>query len=340
MRKGFSFCVLLTSFFGASAAAQGIKWHPGHYVMFGTEDSKWQVLQNIQEIGDEPSIKGVQVRIRWYDLETSRGVYDFSKIDAYLAKLRAQPTRKQLVVRVIDRAFNTTSSAGIVPNYLLSSTYKGGVVRNKTGYVARLWEPAVMDRLIALHRAIGRRYDDDLRFEGLATEETTLSLNTPFPAGYSHAALGAQYIRLATGVRSAMPSSNFFLYTNWIGSADVMDDLLQGLVVPRVAAGGSNILPGTKTLGQRVWTGEFGADYRWLLALSSSVETGELRDFTPKQINDWAYNTLRLHHIFWVRNTWAGEPSRRWDTGILPFLRTKPPIRTRCPDSYSVCTRN
>jgi hypothetical protein len=341
MRKGFPvrFLLLTSFFFAASAAAQGIKWHPGHYVMFGTEDSKWQVLQNIAEIGDEPSVKGVQVRMRWHDLETSRGVYDFSDIDAYLAKLRAQPTRKQLVVRVIDRAFNTTSSAGIVPNYLLSSTYNGGVVRSKTGYVARLWEPAVMDRLIALHSAIGRRYDDDVRFEGLATEETTLSLNTPFPAGYSHAALEAQYERLARAVRTAMPSSNFFLYTNWIGSADLMDDLLQALVVPRVAAGGSNIFPGTKTLGQRVWTGEFGADYRWLLALSSSVETGELREFTPKQINDWAYNTLRLHHIFWVRNTWAGDSSRRWHTGILPFLRTNPPIRTRCPDSISVCAR-
>ncbi|HJR71857.1 MAG TPA: hypothetical protein VKA43_17565 [Gammaproteobacteria bacterium] len=342
MRKGFPVGVLLcalTSFFAASAAAQGIKWHPGHYVMFGTDDSKWQVLQNIQEIGDEPSIKGVQVRMRWHDLETSKGVYDFSAIDAYLAKLRAQPTRKQLVVRVIDRAFNTSSSGGIVPNYLLSSTYNGGIVRTKTGYVARLWEPAVMDRLIALHSAIGRRYDDDIRFEGLATEETTLSLNTPFPGGYSHAKLEAQYERLARAVRIAMPSSNFFLYTNWIGSADLMDDLLQSLVVPRAAAGGSNIFPGTKTLGQRVWTGEFGADYRWLLALSSSVEAGELRDYTPKQINDWAYNTLRLNHIFWVRNTWAGDASRRWDTGILPFLRTKPPIRTRCPDSISVCVR-
>jgi hypothetical protein len=76
------------------------------------------------------------------------------------------------------------------------------------------------------------------------------------------------------------------------------------------------------------------------LALSSAVETEELRDHTPQEINDWAYNVLRLHHIFWVRNTWAGDASRRWDTGILPFLRTNPPIRTRCPDSYGICVRN
>ena len=334
----FLFCSI-TIFFTASAAAQGIKWHPGHYVMFSTDDSTSQILRNIEEIGAETSIKGVQVRIRWYDLETAKGLYDFSAIDAYLAKLRAQPTRKQLVVRIIDRDFNATSTAGIVPSYLLSSTYNGGLVRSKTGYVARLWEAAVMDRLIALHTAIGQRYEGDTRFEGLATEETTLALSQPFPAGYSSAALGAQYTRLVTAVRAAMPSSNFFLYTNFVGSASVMDGLMQSLMATRGAAGGSNIVPSNKTQGQQVWTGDFGADYRLLLALSSSVETGELRDYTPRQINDWAYNTLRVHHIFWVRNTWSGDASRRWDTGILPFLRTNPPIRTRCPGSYGVCIR-
>jgi hypothetical protein len=138
-------------------------------------------------------------------------------------------------------------------------------------------------------------------------------------------------------VRNAAPRSNFFLYTNFIGSPTLMDGIFGGLIVSRAGAGGSNIVPGNKTQGQQVWTGEYGVDYRWLLGLSSSVETGELRDYTPRQINDWAYNTLRVQHIFWVRNTWAGDSSRRWDTGILPFLRTRPPIRTRCPDSYSGC---
>lgn len=337
-----SYAWIFAAMFLAAAAptsAQGIKWHPGHYVMFGTEDSRAQVLRNIEEIGAEPAIKGVQVRMRWYDLETSKGVYDFADIDAYLAKLEAQPTRKQLVVRVIDRKFQTNSSSGIVPNYLLSSAYHGGVVRSSTGYVARLWEPAVMNRLIALHSAIGRRYDGDVRFEGLATEETTLSLSTPYPAGYSHAALAAQYERLVAAARSAAPHSGFFLYTNWIGSPTLMDDLMGELLIERGAAGGSNIFPGTKTLGQRVWTGEYGADYRWLLALSSSVESGELRNYTPQRIADWAFNDLHLHYVFWVRNTWAGDASRRWATGILPFLRTKPPTRTRCPDSYAICVR-
>jgi hypothetical protein len=340
MEKGLLASVLgsIVLLLAAPVTAQ-IKWHPGHYMMLGTKDTRLQVLNAIQEIGRESPIKGVQVRMRWYDLEKSKGVYDFSGIDAYLAKLKAQPTRKQLVIRIIDRKFNTTSAWGIVPNYLRTSYYNGGVVRSATGYVARLWEPAVMNRLIALYTAIGRRYDGDVRFEGLATEETTLSLLSPYPSGYSHTKLGYQYKRLTAAARSAMPHSNLFLGTNWIGSVSVMQDLIGSLAGTQSAAGGSNVIPGKKSLGQRVWTGEYGADYRWHLALSSGVEAGELRNFTPKQINDWAYNTLRLHHLFWVRNTWAGDASRRWHTGILPFLRTRPPIRTRCPDSYGWCVR-
>ena len=334
-----SLAVPLILAFTTSVAAQGVKWHPGHYVMLGTENSRALVLRRIDEIGREPAIRGVQVRVRWHDLEKQKGVYDFSMIDAYLARLKAQPTRKQLVVRVIDRKFNTSSAYGIVPDYLRTSAYHGGVVRTQTGYAARIWETSVMDRLIALDKHLAWRYDGNVRFEGLATEETTLGVRSPTPSGYSNATLAWQYRRLVNALAAAMPHSNFFLYTNFIGSSSLMDGLMQTLMRAPGAAGGSNVVPGRKSLGQKVWTGVYGADYRWILPLSSSVETGELRSYTPRQINDFAYNQLHLNYIFWVYNTWAGDASRRWATGILPFLRTKPPFRSACPSNYGICRR-
>jgi hypothetical protein len=340
IRASMVFFALLAA---SSATAQGIKWHPGHYVTLAGNDSLAQHLAQIDELGAESAVKGVQVRIWWHQLEPTKGVYDFSLIDAYLNRLKAQPTAKRLVVRIMERRFNTSSQLRIVPDYLrYDPLYKGGLVQTSTGYAARLWEPLVMNRLIALYQAIGKRYDTEARFEGVASEETTLSLAS-FPAGYSHAALKDQYCRLANAVRAAMPSTNFFLYTNWIGSADLMSSLIQDLTVPAVAASGPDVIPDAMTLGQKVWTGVYGADYRGTLALASSVETGELGgnlgDYTPQQINDFAYNTLYLSHIFWIRNTWAGDSSQRWHTGILPFLRTKPPFRGRCPSSYGVCLK-
>jgi hypothetical protein len=75
---------------------------------------------HIDEIAREPVIKGVQVRIWWHELERSKGSYNFSKVDAYLKKVKSLPVPKRLVVRIMDRENNTTSRNGIVPSYLLS----------------------------------------------------------------------------------------------------------------------------------------------------------------------------------------------------------------------------
>jgi hypothetical protein len=340
------FSVAILTLVGISAAeAQSIKWHPGHYMTMANGASQAQHFSHIDEIGKEPAIKGVQVRIWWYELEPSKGIYDFSKIDAYLNRLKSQSAEKRLVVRIMDRAFSTTSRARIVPDYLLSDPqYNGGVVRTKNGYAARLWEKPVMDRLIALYQAIGTRYDSDNYFEGLQSGETTLGLNGSKPPGYSVTTLAQQYKRFAAEARRTMPRTNLFFATNWLGPDEVMGSLVQSFVEPAVGVGGPNTQPDNPTQGQRVWIGQMGADFRGTLAISSSVESTELGgshgDFTPKQIYDFAYNTLRVNYLFWSRNTWNGDAGQQWQTGILPFLRTNPPTRAGCPTSYGLCATN
>lgn len=334
----------LVALAAATSVTAGVKWHPGHYVMLNGDSSEATHFSQIDEIASEPVIKGVQVRVWWYQIERSKGVYDFSRIDDYLRKLKSLPSAKRLVVRIMDRRFGTSSRSNIVPNYLLTeSIYNGGVTASKNGYVARLWEAPVMDRLIALYRAVGARYDGDAYFEGVATEETTLGFGskTP-PASYSNTALTKQYQRFAAAARDAMPRTNLFLYTNFLGSDTLMADLIQDLVAPQLGAGGPNVLPSEMTQGQRVWTGQTGADYRGRLAIGNSVEAGELGgslgNFTPKQIYDFAYNTLYVDHLFWVRNTLSGSAAQRWSTGILPFLKNNnPPTRTKCPAAYGIC---
>jgi hypothetical protein len=200
-----------------------------------------------------------------------------------------------------------------------------------------------MDRLIDLYRRIGWRYDGNPDFEGIHTEETTLSLGSPFPSGYSWEKLENQYTRLLKRARLAMPRTNIFMGANWLGSTNLMQDFIQFLPDHRISAGSSNIIPNRINHGQRVWTGEFGADYRGYLAISNSIEAGELGgssgDFTPAQINDYAYDKLHANYLFWVRNTWSGDSSQRWNTGILPFLRTGPRIRTACPTNYGICVQ-
>lgn len=334
--------ILLGAACGASA--QGVKWHPGHYMILNGKDSVSMHLRHIDQIGAERTIKGVLVRIWWHELETSYGRYDFSSIETYLRRLRAQPTPKRLFIRIMDRRFdNSRSYWGIVPGYLRSDPrYGGGIVRTNKGWAARLWEPEVMERLIALYRAIGSRFDADEHFEGFFTEESTLSLPYPYPASYSHEALARQYQRFIDQVKPAMPRSNLFFNVNWIGSSRLMTDLVQAMVPSSTGAGGSDTLPDRMTLGQRVVMGDYGADYRWELPIASGVEAselgGHLGSYYPADLARYAYEHLHVHYMFWARNTWLGDERQRWYTGILPLLRTNPPVRTRCPNAYGICS--
>ncbi len=340
-RSPFLSTALVTLLAANGAAAQAVKWHPGHYMLLNGNDPIQTQLADIDEIGGIGAIKGVQARIWWYQLEPSKGVYDFSRIDAYLSRLKRQSTTKRLVVRIMDRRFNTTSRLQIVPDYLRSAYYGGGIVKSRTGYVARLWDERVMDRLATLYKVIGARYDGDPYFEGVSTEETAMALDAPYPSGYSTAALKTQYQRLASAATHAMPHSNVFVYANWLGGASDMGSLIQSFVATRTGAGGPDVVPYDMTLGQEVVTGVHGADYRSLLPVGSSVEGaelgGHLGNFSPRQINDFAYNTLRLNYVFWSRNTWSGGKSQQWSTGILPFLRTNPPFHGTCPAAYASC---
>jgi hypothetical protein len=304
-------------------------------------DSLATHLKNIKEIGGVAAIEGVQIRVWWHDLEPAKGVYDFSRIDAYLSALATQPTPKRLVIRVMDRRFNTSSPDGIVPSYLRSNYWDGGVARSKTGYVARLWDPRIMQREIALFQALGKRYDSHPLLEGFATEETALGLRAPYPDGYSTATLEAQYERFAKAVHPTILHTNLFIYTNWLGGDATMTRLLQALIVPQVAAGGPDIVPNDPTQAQQIYSGMKGSDFRGVLPLAGSAEAAELGGngpgFTPQQIHAYAASVLHLNYVFWARNTWAGTASQQWKTGILPFLKTAPPVHTACPTSYGVC---
>ena len=324
--------------------AQNVKWHPGHYVSLnnGTEAERFR---QIEEVARESALKGVQLYIWWYELEKSKGVYDFSKIDALLKKMKAQAVPKRLIVRVMERRFGTSTKTGIVPSYLLSdSIYKGGVAYQQpnNSVVARLWEPAVMDRLIALYRALGTRYNSDPYVEGFATEETAIGFaSNQIPSGFSTSALLKQFLRFASSARTTMPQTNLFMFTNFLGSDANMGSLIQALYQNDQGVGGPSTIPNRYTQGQKVWTGGTGANYRGLVGIATGLEEpvfgGKHGDWSPKQIGDWAYNSLGTTHMIWFRNTWVGTSSQRWSTGILPYLRTNPPTRTKCPTVYGTC---
>lgn len=339
-----------------SDSGTAIKWHPGHYMRLPENASQSNHFSQIDELASEAAFRGVSLRLFWYELETSKGVYDFSTIDAYLDKLKkvnasvrrtAGLPEFRLIVHVHERKFNASTPSGIVPNYLLTeSAYNGGVAQTKNGYIARHWEQPVMDRFIALWQALGKRYDADPYLVAITTGETTMGFgSTGPPDSYSPAAMHAQWRRLISAARVAAPHTSIVLNTNMLGTDEQMKETLNHLVSQRAAAGGPDILPGETLQAQRIWTGAVGGvDYRGNLAILHSMDAAGLGggqgDYLPQEVFDFAYKTLKVNYLIWARNTWVGTAAQQWTTGILPVIRANPALHSACPKSYQSCKQN
>lgn len=335
------------------SSSSGIKWHPGHYMRLSDGDSQSSQFSHIDQIATESALRGVALRVYWYELEPSRGVYDFSKVDDYLEKLKKinSASRRpsglpefRLVLNLHERKFSSASPNGIVPNYILSDgAYNGGVAETKNGFVARLWEPAVMDRFIALWQALGKKYDAEPYLEAMTTAETTLGFGsvTP-PSSYTKEGMHVQWRRLISAARAAAPRTNIVLNTNSLGTDEQMQATIDYVMGQRAAVGGPDILPGEILQSQRIWTGKVGGvDYRGKVAIIHSMDAAGLGggqgNYTPKEVVDFAYSTLKVNYLMWARNTWAGTTAQQWNSGILPVIRAHPTLHSTCPTSYQSC---
>ena len=157
----------------------GIKWHPGHYytIQNWANDDPIYMAQVYKELEATPALRGMQLRYLWGWLEKSPGVYDFSSIDKHLEKLTAM--NKRLVIQVQTKSFEANWK--LIPDYLKSPEYEDGAFAfsnwgSKTidGRNIKLWNPQVRNRLIALFKALGERYNSHPNFEGIGMIETAM----------------------------------------------------------------------------------------------------------------------------------------------------------------------
>ena len=317
-----------------------IKWNPGHYMLVFRGESMSTVLQSrVPEICREPALKGLQYRVQWHDLEPARGQYDFRAIDDLYEALAA--CDKRLVLQIMAVEFGTTSTAEIVPEYILKeSQFNGGVAKTNSGYMARLWEAPVMDRLLQLSAALAARYDTKPFFEAIVLAETATS---GVESGYSPEAWIGQLKRSIPVMVSQWPSTNVIVFNNYLqGSSDQQFvDFVNFLRTSRAVLGGPDVLPpphsGSKS--ERIYRGEIGGkDLRGLMPVAFAVQTPELGgkegSFTPAELAEHCVGTNRCGHMFWIRNVNVGGTEQNWDTGILPFIRRQPATHRSCPASY------
>jgi hypothetical protein len=324
-------------------ATTGIKWHPGHYMSIRNGHKYDSLdLRYVGMLANEPTVTGILRDWKWRDIETSKGVYDFSEIDAFVNALQSLPTPKRIIIRIENRIFGGHTGTA-VPEYLQNDpTYLGGSVPMSSGVVARIWDAPVMDRLIALMQALAQRYDSNPYVEGISSSETAIGFSAayPAPATFSSSALLTQLQRYTDAARLAWAHSNIFVETNYLGSDSQMQAFINTSVSDQAVVGGPDVVPGRDLQSDKVVNGEKGSgtDYRGVVAIKAEVQTPELGEkwsFEPNALYDLAYTVNRCNFMLWDRNDFYGGPDQKWTTGILPFIRSvNGKTVSVCPSSY------
>jgi hypothetical protein len=306
----------------SSPAPSAKKFNPGHYMLPYTGETQANLLKRVEEVCNEPALKGIQMRALWATLESASGQFTFGNIEQIYQRLAT--CKKRLILEVWAVNFDGQSN-GIVPSDL-----EGRLAPTAKGYIAKLWEPVVMDRLIALYKALGQRFDGEPYFEGVIFTETATG---DVGSGYTAAAFIAQLTRGAKAIRAAWPTSQVIVFNNFIQDSTTQQavDFMKTLYETGIATGGPDILPPPHegTLGEKVYRGELGStDYRGKMVAGFSVQVPELGGskgtYTPRQLFDHCVYTNKCRYMFWVRNTESGGAPQKWSTGILPFIRANP----------------
>ncbi len=144
-----------------------LRFHPGHYVLNSGQSISQATLD---EIANNPDVRGVSNVYDWVSLESAMGVYDFSAIAADLAAVKS--INKRLMVMIRDKSFSGNPFLP-VPAYMHTPEYSGGYIgADQVGYVAKHWVAAVNARHTALIQALGAAFSDDPFVEVVKTAES------------------------------------------------------------------------------------------------------------------------------------------------------------------------
>jgi hypothetical protein len=338
---------------GVAHAATAVKYRPGHYVwpdgFYWSADKQINDFRAIDEIAANPYVKGIKIDFNWAYFEKTAGDYSggFAIVDAYLDKLSKAPAEKNLILHVTERSFGNPTT-NVYPSYVINNgwvavrpegeSWSGGLVS-----AARMWQPEVMDRLIAMSRAYAARYDAHPRLAMYGLNETALGVQG---SGYSNSAYYAQLKRWFTASKTAWTRTPVRLSANYAGSDTDMLSLFSqattAVVNGGAAVGGPDPelpLPDvTRTIqANRLFRGEGGGtDLRGVVPWVGEVQAmglGVKYTETPAEIFDYEFTTMHANYMIWMRNTWTGGDAQKWPA-ILAYINsiqgrihTAPPTR-------------
>jgi hypothetical protein len=283
-----------------SASGSGRKYHPGHYtILVHNADTQVFMAKALQ-----PGMVGIAKRYYWRNLEPTQGVYDFSLIKSDLAWAAAHGMR---FVVVLDYKTFKDEKAG--PAYL--DSYE---LHNKAGgYTLELWSPVVVARYNALVKALGAQIDGNSSFEGIANQESALSLDsaTLNAHGYSAEKYRDALINMLSAATVSLPTSRVFWYMNYlVGNQSYIGTIAAAVAPLGVVMGGPDDWPDNQSLETAAYP--YYTQFDGKMPLFIQVEdinyaqphkTGgyTTQDWTMQELYGFALTKLHVNYMFWMQ---------------------------------------
>jgi hypothetical protein len=344
------------------------KWNPGHYLLPTRQWSTQDIEAALAEPGNH--LEGIQIYCAWRALEPRKDVYDFSCVQRRVEL--AATHGKHVFLSVGERTFRDTDEFP-VPEYLLTDPeYHGGVEpKVHGGYQARLWDPAVVERINRLMTELGATFDDNVAFEGINFEESVLGIDETTADGYSRQALVDGMLSIIGATVAAFPRSTVLQYMNW-GPPEILD-LVHELHPAGAGMGGPDLVPdqGRFDYKPRIPAYDHYPTHAGLMPLGTAVQTPNLvrpewffeycpgnpnspecrqdkagnyvkrkGDFTLGSFWEMALDTLRLNYVFWAgvgvhATSWEQNRYRYLWADILGEINARQgQIRDACPENH------
>lgn len=365
-----------------------IKWNPGHYMASGAVMSAGRTLSYVRpemdDLNHQNHVLGYRAWFTWGALEPTQGHYDFSVVDSLLARLKTaydHPKRLVIGLWVYGQHALEPNDGRTIPLYIQQDPAYGASPvadshgwwgRNANGkstgmYALALYNPAVMDRFIALVQALGQHLDSEGYFEALVIQEDAsvaqaASAFPPVDPNYSDDAWLTQLERLLTAATTAFPHTSVVMQNTWFDRPRSGIALEQWMAAHRIAPGSpdswgqssisksgtAKLSDGIKTLmGVDTYGGT--VDLRAQMSAMMEVQSPDMMGtyfesvggpWTPIDFINAFNQTYKASHVFWTHlagNESLGSggvpPLVKW-SNLAPVLEANPLTNTGYPANY------
>lgn len=283
-------------------------------------------------------ISGAQIIYSWKQLEPKKDVYDFSKIEKDLNFLSTK--HKKLFIQLQDRSFEPTVFN--VPDYIRQDkVYYGGIAMQydfpgegkpiNSGWVPRVWDPAVQKRFQLLIQKLAIQFDG--RIYGLNLPETAVDFNTTnVPEGFTPDRYFNAELENVALARAVFHKSIVIQYINffpgeWNNDHDYMSRLFSYATAHQIGLGGPDVVPYRKSHMQNSYPFFHKAKGKLLIGMAIQEP-----DYTYK--NPVTGNPYTFNDFYNFTENYLGANILFWNTQE-PFFSNQ--LAPKLNAQYFVC---